>query len=88
MLRAKPDGRSDADKQILEHVQQATRSEIDRYQDYGSAADVVTNFKRDLTSSPAKKVHAELKRLDLPTLNDIRDRFEEKARSLGVDASS
>lgn len=88
VLRAKPDGRSEADRKSLERVHKATRSEIDRYRGYGSAQEVVTNFKRDLTSTPAKKVHAELERLGLPTLNDIRDRFEEKARALGVDAAA
>ncbi|HYZ63161.1 MAG TPA: hypothetical protein VE650_11965 [Acetobacteraceae bacterium] len=73
------------DKATLEHVQQATRAEIERYRNYGSAEEVVTNFKRDLHSSAAKKVHAELKQLGLPTLNDIRDEFEAKARALGVE---
>ena len=56
------------------------------YRGYGSAEEVVTNFKRDLHSAPAKKIHAELKRLGLPTLNDIKDEFEAKARELGIDA--
>jgi DNA-binding transcriptional regulator LsrR (DeoR family) len=88
VLKAKPDGRSDADKKVLEHVQEATRSEIARYRGYGSAQEVVTNFKRDLTSSAAKKVHGELERLKLPTLHDVREEFKEQAQSLGVNASS
>ena len=84
VLHARPDGRSDADRKTLEHVQQATRAEIERYRGYGSAAEVVTNFKRDLHSSAAKKVHAELKRLGLPTINDIRDEFEAKVKELGI----
>lgn len=87
VLRAKAEGRSEADRRMLEHVQQATRAEIQRYRGYGSAREVVTNFKRDLTSSAAKKVHAELAHLGLPTLDDIRDRFEEKARALGVEGA-
>ena len=46
----------------------------------------MVNFKRDLSSTPAKRVHAELKALDLPTLNDLREEFEQKARNLGLDA--
>ena len=58
VMRAKPDGRSEAEKKKLEHVQKATKAEIDRYRGYGSAEELVTNFKRDLTSAAAKKVHA------------------------------
>ena len=85
VLHAKRDGK-DADK--LAHVQDATRSEIERYKSYGSAEELVTNFKRDLHSSAAEKIHAELCALHLPTIEDIRDEFEAKARELGVDASS
>jgi hypothetical protein len=37
-------------------------------------------------SEPAKRVHAELSSLDLPTLNDVRDKFERRAEELGVPA--
>jgi hypothetical protein len=87
-MRAKPGGRSEAEKKELEHVQKATRAEIERYHGYRSAEEIVTNFKRDLTSAPAKKVHAELRHLHLPTIEDIREEFEEKARALGVSAGS
>jgi hypothetical protein len=46
-LKARPDGRSQHHKDPLEHVQSATEAEIDRYRDYGSEKDVVTNFKRN-----------------------------------------
>lgn len=88
VLRARPDGRSEADRRRLEHVQQATRAEIDRYRHYGSAAEVVTNFKRDLTSEAARRVHRELRTLGLPILDDIRDEFERKAAELGINASA
>jgi hypothetical protein len=88
VMHAKPDGRPDADRKKLEHVRDATRKEIDRYHGYASAEDVVTNFRRDLHSSAAKKVHAELRSLHLPTLDDLRDEFEEKARELGVGGRS
>ena len=88
VMRAKPDGRSEAEKRKLEHVQRATRAEIDRYRSYGSAEELVTNFKRDLFSGAAKKVHAELRSLDLPTIEDIRDEFERKISELGVQAGS
>jgi hypothetical protein len=87
VMKAKPEGRPDAEKKKLEGVQKATQSEIERFRNYGSAKEVVVNFKRDLDSDPAKKVHADLRALDLPTLNDIRDEFEAKAAELEVEAS-
>ncbi len=84
VMRARPDGRSPADRRKLEHVQDATRAEIERYRNYGSAGDVVVNFRRDLSSRAAKKVHSELRALNLPTIEDIKDAFEAKAEDLGV----
>lgn len=45
-LKAAPNGRSDADRKKIEHVQDATRSAIERYWNYGSAEEVVVNFRR------------------------------------------
>jgi len=45
------------------------------------------NFKRDRHSEPAKKIHQESRALDLPTLNDVHEEFENKAAGLGVGAS-
>ena len=84
VLNAKPKGRSEAEQKKLEHVQKATRAEIERFHSYGSAQEVVTNFKRDLDSEPAKRIHAELRSLGLPTINDIREEFERRAEELGV----
>jgi hypothetical protein len=84
VLKAKPSDYPESKRGELEHVQQATRSEIERYEAYGSARELVTNFKRDLHSEAAKKVHRELKALGLPTVNDVRDRFEKLASDLGV----
>ena len=58
VLNAKPKGRSETEQKKLEHVQKATRAEIERFHNYGSAQEVVTNFKRDLGSEPAKRIHA------------------------------
>ncbi len=86
VLKAKPDDYTGHDRDKLKHVQEATRSEIDRFHDYGSAEDVVVNFKRDLHSEHAKKIHRESRDLNLPTLNDVREDFENKAKDLGVKA--
>lgn len=84
VLNAKPGGRSEAERKKLQHVQKATRREIDRFHQYGSAQEVLTNFRRDLDSEPAKRVHAELRSLGLPTIHEIRDEFEKHAKALGV----
>lgn len=88
VMRAKPDGKSEADRRTLDHVKQATQAEIERYRGYGSAREVAINFKRDLSSAAAKKVHAQLRHLRLPTINEIKAEFEDKARQLGVEHSS
>jgi hypothetical protein len=44
----------------------------------------VVNFKRDLDSEPAKKVHRELESLGLPTIVVIKDEFLKLARELHV----
>ena len=87
VMKARPDGRSERDQHRLSDVQQATEKEIHRYRDYKSAEEVYTNFRRDLTSAPAKKVHETLHALKLPTLNDVREAFERRAHDLGVGGS-
>ena len=44
----------------LQKLQQSTRSEIERFRHYGSAREVLVNFKRDLTSSKARQIHRDL----------------------------
>ena len=87
VLKASPAGRSEHDQRKLEDVKQATEKEVERFRAYASAEDVVTNFHRDLSSAPAKKVHDALARLKLPTLHDVRDAFERRAEALGVGLS-
>ncbi len=84
VLSAKPDALSGPDQERLAHVQHATRAEIERFRGYATAEDVVANFKRDLTSTAAEKVHAELAQLHLPTLHDVRVEFEDRAAALGA----
>ena len=66
----------------LQDVQRATQKEIERFRNYPSVDDLVTNFKRDLDSAPAKKVHRTLHELGLPTLPDLREDFEALAEKL------
>lgn len=65
-------------------MQRRTETEIGRFHSYGSASEVLTNFRRDQNSEPAKKVHRQLSDLGLPTLNDVRPEFEELADELGL----
>ncbi|HEX6956665.1 MAG TPA: hypothetical protein VF194_01645 [Ferrovibrio sp.] len=88
VLRAKPHQYAASQQRMLEDVQRATRAEIDRFRDYRSAEDVVINFKRDLSSGAAEKIHRELRRLNLPTVNDLEGDFMRLADDLGVRASA
>jgi len=86
ILHADPDRYSGNDRDKLKDVQRATEAEVERYRHYGSAKDVVDNFKDDLTSDEARKIDRELKALDLPRLSDVRDGFEKLAHDLHVDS--
>lgn len=87
VLSASQPKHSHTDRRRLADVQRQTRTEVERYRHYASARELLTNFKRDLSSAAAQKVHAELRSLGLPTIEDIREEFEERARSLGVHES-
>lgn len=84
VLDAEPDRYPEGKRPGLADVQRRTETEIERFRHYRSAREVVTNFRRDLSSDAAEKVHRELKALGLPTVNDVRAEFEELASSLGV----
>lgn len=86
VLNASPDKySSESDKKKLRDVQETTRSTQRSYHDkYKTAQAVVENFHSDLNSEAAKKVHHELRDLGLPTLNDIKDEFDQLADKLGV----
>lgn len=79
VLSAKPDAYSEADRGKLDDVQKKTRSEKERFAHYGSAQEIVENYKRDLHSAAAKRVNSELEKLKLPTLPSIKDKFLEAA---------
>jgi hypothetical protein len=75
ILKASPDKYSEADKKKLQDVQDRTKSEKDRFHHYGSAKDIVDNYKSDLHSSTAKRVNSELEKLKLPTLPSVEKEF-------------
>jgi hypothetical protein len=86
VLRAKEGDYSGKDRDKLADVQRRTKTEIERFKHYGSAQEVVTNFKRDLRSKPAQRVHRDLHQLGLPTPKDVKAEFEKLAKDLGVKA--
>jgi hypothetical protein len=76
---------SEKDQEKLRSIQETTRHTQQSYHEkYKTAQAVRDNFRDDLSSGAAKKVHHELKSLNLPTLNDIKDEFEQLANDLGV----
>lgn len=85
VLKASPNHyKSESDKQKLRDLQETTRHTQQSYHEkYTTAQDVRDNFRRDLSSEAAKKVHRELRDLGLPTVNDIKNEFEQLADQLG-----
>ena len=75
ILKTSPNHYSDADQKKLKDVQDRTRSEKDRFHHYGSARDIIDNYKSDLRSSTAERVNSELEKLKLPTLPSVKDDF-------------
>lgn len=86
ILEASPEGYSEADRKRLERVQAKTEKQRERYRGYGSAGQVRQEFRDDLSSQPAKKTNADLKKLGLPTQPDVADEFFALADRLGVEA--
>ena len=84
VLHAAPERYPEQQRDELENVQRATRSEQDRFHEYSTAEEVYRMFKDDLSSDAARKVHAQLQDLELPTIRDIRRDFENLADQLGV----
>lgn len=69
---------SDDKKRKLKEVQESTRKEKERYHhNYKDPEDIKENFLADLNSDPARKVHADLKYLDLPQLPQFKKDFLE-----------
>jgi hypothetical protein len=83
ILKATPEGYSNADRKKLQDVQDRTRSEKDRFHHYRSAREIIDNYKSDLHSSTAKRVNSELDRLKLPTLPSVEDDFLDVAGERG-----
>lgn len=85
ILRAKRRGN---DREILEDVQDKTRTEKERFHAYPSAGVVRRMFRDDVERSakrgPARRVNQHLTQLGLPKLPDVADEFYRRADRLGV----
>jgi hypothetical protein len=75
ILKASPEDYPSKDHGTLHDVQDRTRSEQERFRHYGSAKEIVDNYKSDLHSTTAKRVNRELERLKLPTLPSVEKQF-------------
>ena len=82
--KSKDDYDSDTKKKELEDVKRSTKSEKERFRNYGSAKEVRDNYLSDLNSEPAQKINRELDDLNLPKLPDYKKDFLDLCEKLGV----
>lgn len=85
ILSAREEDYPGRDREALKHAQKATKREKERFAHYGSAEDVIVNFKRDVHSVQAALVNEELARLHLPRLVDVESDFFQLCDRLGLD---
>jgi hypothetical protein len=88
VLKARPEDHPQDQRDRLTEMQEAIRSERDRFQRCGTAVEVYEMFEEELRSEPARKAHRELRELDLPTLEDVRLDFQQMAGELGIRGES
>lgn len=86
VLKAPEDEYRDSDQKRLERVKRKTEAQQERYRSYKSAGQVRQEFEDDLSSRAAKRVNADLRKLELPTQPDVADEFFHLADRLGVTA--
>ena len=75
ILKADPSSYGEHERQQLADVQKRTLAEQARFHKYDSADKLVAMYKDDLNSEKARKVNAELTRLKLPVLADVKEDF-------------
>jgi hypothetical protein len=72
-------------KARIEHMQDTTHAEIERFRTYGSIEEVVVNYKRYFESESARNIGLDLELLNFPTSSDVHEGFEKKVRELGFE---
>lgn len=88
ILKASAKKYGGSDVKRLERVQKKTESQRERYHSYRSAAEVVQQFRGDLSSQAAKKTNADLQKLNLPIQPEVADEFFQLAERLGVNGNT
>jgi hypothetical protein len=84
VLKASAKKYTSSDQKSLERLKKKTEAQKERYAKYKTAGEVRQRFQDDLTSQPAKRVHANLKRLNLPAQPEFKEEFLALADRLGV----
>lgn len=84
VLRTSDKRFSESERKVLERLKKKTETQKERYANYKTAAEVRQQFQGDLTSQPAKRVHADLRKLNLPAQPDFKDDFLALADRLNV----
>jgi len=85
ILKASPNKLNDEERGMLEDLQRKTENEKSQFHnEYKTAEEVKKNYLSDVKSRSAKKVNDGLKKLNLPTLPDLKDEFLELCRKLEV----
>jgi hypothetical protein len=84
VLRASDRNYSEHDRKALESLKKKTEAQKQRYAHYKTSGEVRQRFQDDLTSQPAKRVHAALRKLHLPAQPDFKNEFLALANRLDV----
>ncbi len=85
--KSKDDYDSEDKKRKLEDVQQSTKNEKERFQQYDTPEEVRENYLSDLSSDAAEEINEELKDLDLPRLAQFKKEFLDLCKELDVSNS-
>jgi len=73
ILSAWPEDYSRRDRTTLRELQAAARRQRARYREHDSVDDVRNQFFDDLSSEAGQRTSQQLRDLDLPTLESVRD---------------
>lgn len=85
ILKAKKSKYSEKDQETLEEVQKKTEEEKKKFQkDYKNSKEIKSNYLSNVNSEPAKKLNKKIKSLDLPTMPEYKDEFQELCEELDV----
>lgn len=87
VLSASPERFPQELQEELRAAQGETRRERERFARGASPTEVYRTYHEELEAPGAADLHRRLRKLDLPTLDDVRIDFEQMAGDLGVGTS-